>query len=98
MYYVNATPRESGDYGNPMGQPFPGCAALPDELLGPYIEAMGFVYLEIENEEVVAVEVNLEALDAYLAEHPDQPEPEPEQTPDVWDELAAAIREGVNDV
>lgn len=26
------------------------------------------------------------------------PEPEPEQTPDVWDELAAAIREGVNDV
>ena len=23
---------------------------------------------------------------------------EPEQTPDVWDELAAAIREGVNDV
>lgn len=26
------------------------------------------------------------------------PAPEPEQTPDVWDELAAAIREGVNDV
>ena len=26
------------------------------------------------------------------------PEPEPEQTLDVWDELAAAIREGVNDV
>ena len=24
--------------------------------------------------------------------------PEAEQTPDVWDELAAAIREGVNDV
>ena len=98
MYYINATPRESGDYGNPMGQPFPGCVALPDELLGAYIEAKGFVYLEIENEEVVAVEVNQEALDAYLAEHPDQPEPEPEQTHDVWDELAAAIREGVNDV
>ena len=27
-----------------------------------------------------------------------KPEPTPEQTPDVWDELAAAIREGVNDV
>lgn len=26
------------------------------------------------------------------------PASEPEQTPDVWDELAAAIREGVNDV
>lgn len=82
MYYINATPNESGNYGNPMGQPFPGCVALPDELLGPYIEAKGFVFLEIENGEVVAVEVNQEALDAYLAEHPDQPEPEPEPTAD----------------
>ena len=80
MYYIEATPRESGDYGNPMGQPFPGCVALPDELLGPYIEAKGFVYLEVEDGEVVAVEVNQEALDAYLADHPDQPEPEPEPT------------------
>lgn len=80
MYYINATPNETGDYGNPMGQPFPSCVALPDELLGDYIEAKGFVYLEIENGEVVAVEVNQEALDAYLAEHPDQPEPVPEPT------------------
>ena len=82
MYYINATPRESGDYGNPMGQPFPGCVALPDDLLGPYIETKGFVYLEVEDGEVVAVEVNQKALDAYLAEHPDQPEPEPEPTAD----------------
>lgn len=80
MWYINATPNESGDYGNPMGQPFPGCVALPDELLGPYIEAKGVVFLEVEDDEVVAVEVNQEALDAYMAEHPDQPEPEPEPT------------------
>lgn len=80
MYYINATPRESGYYGNPMGQSFPGSVALPDELLGAYIEAKGFVYPEVEDGEVVAVEVNQEALDAYLAEHPDQPEPEPEPT------------------
>lgn len=114
MYYINAKPRESGDYGNPMGQPFPGCVALPDDLLGPYIEAKGFVFLELEQAEevpiplllkgirefyvVTAVEVNQEALDAYLAEHPDQPEPEPEEEPDVWDELANAIREGVDTV
>ena len=98
MWYINATPNETGDYGNPMGQVFPGCVALPDELLGPYIEAKGFVYLEVKDGEVVAVEVNQEALDAYLAEHPDQPEPEPEQTHDVWDELANAIREGVDSV
>ena len=29
---------------------------------------------------MVAVEVNQEALDVYLTEHPDQPEPEPEPT------------------
>lgn len=98
MYYIDATPNESGYHGNPMSRPFPGSVALPDDLLGPYIEAKGFVYLEVEEGEVVSLEVNQEALDAYLAEHPDQPEPEPEQTPDVWDELAAAIREGVNDV
>lgn len=80
MYYINATPNESGNYGNPMGQPFPGSVAMSDELLGPYIEAKGFVYLEVEDAEVVAVEVNQEALDAYLAEHPDQPELEPEPT------------------
>lgn len=98
MYYINATPNESGNYGNPMGQPSPGSVAMPDDLLAPYIEARGFVLLVIENGQVESLEVNQEALDAYLAEHPDQPDPEPEQTPDVWDELAAAIREGVDSV
>ena len=114
MWYINETPRESGDYGNPMGQPFPGCVALPDDLLGPYIEAKGFVFLELERAEevpiplllkgvrefyvVTSVEVNQEALDAYHAEHPDIPEPEPSEGLDVWDELANAIREGVDSV
>ena len=114
MYYINATPRESGDYGNPMGQVFPGCVALPDELLSAYIDAKGFVFLELERAEevpipllltgikefyvVTALEVNQEALDAYRAEHPDIPEPEPSEGPDVWDELANAIREGVDSV
>ena len=114
MYYINATPNESGDYGNPMGQVFPGCVALPDELLGPYIEAMGFVFLELEQAEEVPIplllkgtrefwmvkklSVNQEALDAYHAEHPDIPEPTPEEELDVWDELANAIREGVDSV
>ena len=80
MYYINATPNESGNYGNPMGQVFPGCVALPDDLLSDYINAKGFVIPSIENGAVVAVAVNQEALDAYLAEHPDQPEPEPEPT------------------
>ena len=114
MYYINATPNESGNYGNPVGQVFPGCVALPDELLGHYIEAKGFVFLELERAEevpiplllkgikefyvVTSLEVNQEALDAYHAEHPDIPEPTPEEELDVWDELAFAIREGVDSV
>ena len=81
MYYINATPRESGDYGNPMGQPFKGCLKLPEGLLSAYIEAKGFVILdEVVDGEVVSLEVNQEALDAYIAEHPEVPEQEPEAT------------------
>lgn len=79
MYYLNAQPNESGNYGNPMGQPFPGSVCLPDDLLGDYINAKGFVIPSIENGEVVSLEVNQEALDAYNAEHPDVPD---EPTPD----------------
>jgi len=98
MYYIKARPNESGNYGNPMGQPFSGSAVLPDDLLTPYIEARGFVNITIENNTVISLETNQEALDAYLAEYPD-PEEEPTPESDVTDsEMAAAILEGVNDV
>ena len=80
MYYINAQPNASGNYGNPMGQPFHGSVALPDDLLSDYINAKGFVVPVIENGEVVSLEVNQEALDAYNADHPDVPEPEPQPT------------------
>lgn len=80
MYYINSKPTENGNYGNPVSKPFVGCVALPDELLSAYIEAMGFIIPAIENGSVVSLETNQEALDAYLAEHPDQPEAEQEPT------------------
>lgn len=80
MYYINAQPNASGNYGNPMGQTFHGSVGLPDDLLGAYIEAKGFVIPVIENGAVVSLEVNQEALDAYNAEHPDVPEPDPQPT------------------
>lgn len=80
MYYINATPNESGNYGNPMGQPFHGSFALPDDLMSDYINAKGFVIQSVENGEVVSLEVNKEALDSYNAEHPDVPKPEPQPT------------------
>lgn len=67
MYYINAQPNASGNYGNPMGQPFPGSVALPDDLLSDYINAKGFVIPSVENGAVVSLEVNQEALTAYEA-------------------------------
>ena len=97
MYYINAQPNESGNYGNPIGQPFPGSVGLSDDLLSDYINAKGFVIPTIENGTVVSLEVNRDALDAYLAEHPDQPEPTPEEAV-TWASMATSIKEGVDDV
>ena len=97
MYYINTTPNASGNYGNPMGKHFPGSVALPDDLLSDYISAKGFVIPSVEDGEVVSLEVNQEALDAYLAEHPDQPEPTPEEAV-TWASMATSIKEGVNEV
>lgn len=97
MYYINSSPNETGNHGNPMGQPFPNCVTLPDDLLSPYLAAKGFVALTVEDGAVTSLETNQEALDAYEAEHPDLPPEEPEE-PVTWGAMAAAIREGVNDV
>lgn len=81
MYYINEQPNESGNHGNPVSNKQEGMVALPDSLLSVYIEAKGFVILdEVVDGEVVSLEVNQEALDAYLAEHPEVPEQEPEAT------------------
>lgn len=79
MYYINPTPTSS-NHGNPMGQPFPGCVTLPDELLSAYLDCKGFAVLTIEDGTVTAVKPNQEALDAYLADHPDVEPGEPEPT------------------
>lgn len=97
MYYINSSPNETGNHGNPMGQPFPNCVTLPDDLLSPYLAAKGFVALTVEDGAVTSLETNQEALDTYEADHPDLPPEEPEE-PVTWGAMAAAIREGVNDV
>lgn len=84
MFYIIP----NGPYhGNPMGQPFPGCVQLPDNLLTDYLAAMGFVTLTLDGDLVTALTVDQEALDAYKAEHPDTGE-EPEE-PVTLDSLKA---------
>lgn len=97
MYYINAQPNASGNYGNPMGQPFSGSVTLPADLLSAYIEAKGFVIPAVEDGVVASLEVNQGALDAYHADHPETPEPDP--TPTVEDRVTAlesAIERGLS--
>lgn len=82
MYYINSTPSENGNYGNPQSNRTEGAYELPDALLGDYIDTMGFAMLTVLDGVVTAVERNTEAYDAYLAEHPPQPAPEREPTVD----------------
>lgn len=97
MYYINAAPNESGNYGNPMGQPFPGSVGLPDDLLSDYINAKGFVIPSIENGAVVILEVNQEALDAYeAANKPDISALREDKETELSEACHAAIVAGVN--
>lgn len=92
MYYIKATPNESGNYGNPKGKPFPGSVALPDALLSAYISAKGFVLPVIENGQVESLAVNEEALAAYeAANQPDISELKAAKK----EEISAACRETI---
>lgn len=73
MYYINATPTETGYYGNPQSEPAEGMLTLPEELLGDYIAAMGFVYLTVDGDTVTFVTINQAAYDAYQADHKETP-------------------------
>lgn len=90
MYYINT---QGPNHGNPMGQPFPGCVTLPDELLSAYLDTKGFCTLTIVDGAVTALAVDQEALDAYLKEHPDV---EPEKPVTMEELLAALLGEEVN--
>lgn len=70
MYYINKTASENGCYGNPAGQAFDGCLALPDELLPAYLQANGFVTITMQDDTVTSVEKNEAAWDAWNAAQP----------------------------
>lgn len=90
MYYIKT---QGPNHGNPMGQSFPGCVALPDELLSAYLDTKGFCSLTMQDNTVTALAVDQEALDAYNAEHP---EVEPEKPVTLEELLAALLGEEVN--
>lgn len=54
-----------------------GYALCPDEFVEVFYSTTpsGFVNITVEDFIVVGMTINQEALDAYIAEHPEQPEP-----------------------
>lgn len=83
MYYINKTPNENGNYGNPRMQWFQDCLALPDDLLSDYLAAKGFVTITEGTDEqegiITALSTAQEMLDTYNTDHPET-EPEKETT------------------
>ena len=82
MYYINNNPTESGNYGNPMGQPFTDCIEMPDEFLSAYLAANGFVNIMVKDGVVTSVEKNVDAWAAWEAWKAPNPKPELPNTPD----------------
>lgn len=61
-----------------------GFAFLPAEFESIFYSTTpaGFVDITVEGDFVVAMGINHEALDRYIAEHPEEPEPQDEPTAD----------------
>lgn len=63
------------------------------DIYGVYLEYRGFVNIEYDDVTVTSMTGNQEALDAYLAEHPDPVPPEPGEE-EISDEEAVDIITG----
>lgn len=106
MKYLTTTPNPSGAYPAPQSNPFPGAIPLTDEQAQMVVDYNGFVTVTSHEETIVddftkivyEVTPNLEAWEAWKAEHPPEPNPtEPEQFA-TYNELASAIKSGVNNI
>ena len=103
MKYIQLTPNPSGAYPGPQSRYFPGSMPLTDEQAAMLVSHNGFVTITPEpDEEIegssVTVTPDLEAWEAWKAEQPPEPNPtEPEQFA-TYNELASAIKSGVNNI
>ena len=106
MKYIRPTPNPSGAYPASQSNPFKGAIPLTDEQAETVIQYNGFVTVTSSEEEyeegffrtVYTVEPDTEAWEAWKAEQPPEPNPtEPEQFA-TYNELASAIKSGVNNI
>lgn len=103
MKIIAKTPASNGAY--PALQDWPGLVApegyykWPDTLeTETFYQYNGFVTLTVVRSMVQSYAPNVEAWEAWKESLPPDPEPEPEPEYVTYEELATAIREGVNAV
>ena len=103
MKYLNPNPNPSGAYPGPKDKPFKGAIPLTENQAAYLVDRNGFVTVantpdpEDEGSSVTLTE-NTAAWEAWKAEQPPEPNPtEPEQFA-TYNELASAIKSGVNNI
>lgn len=85
MRYLQPIPNSDGSYPAPQSSPFPNAIPLSDEQAQMVVDYNGFVTVTSHEETIVEdftktvyeVTPNLEAWEAWKAEQPPEPEPEP---------------------
>ena len=81
-------------YNNPIHVIPEGWALVPDDMIIP--ETFPFVNIEVDGQVVTSMTAGVVPPIPPQPDPPDPPQPDPQPTENVWDELADAIKQGVN--
>lgn len=97
MYYIVKTPTKEGAYPPPQSLKAKGLLNFPEELINEFNNYNGFVSLTVKGDTVTAISPNVEAWEEWKKTKTEEEEtPQPENS-SVYDELAAAYKEGVQE-
>lgn len=66
MVYINYNADKIGSHGNPTSVKFPGMVAIPESMLGEYLEHFGFVFLTVSDGVVSKLTPNSDAINTYM--------------------------------
>lgn len=97
MFYIQKEPTEIGAFPPPQSLEAEGLYKFPEEFIEEFISYNGFVFLTVEGEAVTAISPNIEAWEAWKATLPKEEKTPKAETSTVYDELAAAYKEGVQE-
>lgn len=96
MRYITEKKTSSGAYPPPQTLKAKGLLNFPDELLKEFNSYNGFVTLTVEGDTVTGITPNVEAWETWKANKQNEPQT-PTTENSVYDELAEAYRQGVQE-